>query len=28
MTIPGISYTLAAIILSEIGEIERFTMPA
>lgn len=25
MTIPGISYTLAAIILSEIGEIERFT---
>lgn len=28
MTIPGISYTLAAIILSEIGEIERFTTPA
>lgn len=28
MTIPGISYTLAAIILSEIGDIDRFTTPA
>lgn len=28
MSIPGISYTLAAIILSEIGDIERFTNPA
>ncbi len=28
MTIPGISSTLAAIILSEIGDIDRFTTPA
>ncbi|MEQ8153731.1 MAG: IS110 family transposase [Clostridiaceae bacterium] len=28
MSIPGISYTLAAIILAEIGNIERFTAPA
>lgn len=28
MSIPGISYTLAAIILSEIGEIEKFTSSA
>lgn len=28
MSIPGISYTLAAIILSEIGDIEKFTSPA
>lgn len=28
MTVPGISYTLAAIILSEIGDVERFTNPA
>lgn len=28
ITIPGISYTLAAIILSEIGDIDRFTTPA
>lgn len=28
MTIPGISYTSAAIILSEIGDIDRFTTPA
>lgn len=28
MMIPGISYTLAAIILSEIGDIDRFTNPA
>ncbi|MEA4828126.1 MAG: IS110 family transposase [Clostridium sp.] len=28
MTIPGISYILAAIILSEIGDIEKFTNPA
>ncbi|OAA82958.1 IS110 family transposase [Clostridium coskatii] len=27
ISIPGISYTLAAIILSEIGDIERFTSP-
>ena len=28
LSIPGISYTLAAIILSEIGDIDRFTKPA
>lgn len=28
ITIPGISYTLAAIILAEIGDIERFSNPA
>jgi len=28
MSIPGISYTLAAIILAEIGDIARFTEPA
>lgn len=28
ITIPGISYTLAAIILAEIGDIERFSTPA
>lgn len=28
MTIPGISYTLAAIIITEIGKIDRFTTPA
>lgn len=28
LTIPGISYTLASIILAEIGEIERFSTPA
>lgn len=28
MSIPGISYTLTAIILAEIGDIERFTKPA
>jgi transposase len=28
MTIPGISYTLAAIILSEIGDIKKFPNPA
>ena len=28
MTVPGISYTLASIILAEIGDIERFTKPA
>ena len=28
LTIPGISYTLASIILAEIGEIERFATPA
>ena len=28
MTIPGISYTLAAIILAEIGDIEKFNNPA
>ena len=28
MTIPGISYTLAAIILAEIGDISRFATPA
>lgn len=28
MTIPGISYTLGAIILSEIGDINRFSNPA
>jgi transposase len=28
ISIPGISYTLAAIILAEIGDIERFTKPA
>ena len=28
LTIPGIGYTLAAIILAEIGEIERFSTPA
>lgn len=28
MTIPGISYTLAAIILAEIGEIKNFTTPS
>lgn len=28
MTIPGISYTLAAIILAEIGDINRFDTPA
>ena len=27
MSIPGISYTLAAIILSEIGDVERFSSP-
>ncbi|MCH4198655.1 transposase, partial [Clostridium tyrobutyricum] len=27
ISIPGISYTLAAIILSEIGDIERFSSP-
>jgi len=28
MSIPGISYTLASIILAEIGDIDRFTNPA
>ncbi|NRT92109.1 transposase [Clostridium beijerinckii] len=28
MSIPGISYTLASIILAEIGDIDRFTDPA
>lgn len=28
LTIPGISYTLASIMLAEIGEIERFSTPA
>lgn len=28
MSIPGISYTLAAIILAEIGDVERFESPA
>ena len=28
LTIPGISYTLASIILAEIGEIEKFATPA
>ena len=28
ITIPGISYTLAAIILAEIGDIERFSTPS
>ena len=28
MSIPGISYTLAAMILSEIGDVERFSSPA
>ncbi len=28
MTIPGISYTLASIILAEVGDINRFTDPA
>ena len=28
MTIPGVSYTLAAIILAEIGDIDRFATPA
>jgi len=28
MSIPGVSYTLAAIILSEIGDIEKFSSPA
>jgi transposase len=28
LTIPGIGYTLAAIILAEIGDIERFSTPA
>ena len=28
ITIPGISYTLAAIMLAEIGDIERFSTPA
>ncbi len=28
MTIPGISYTLASVILAEIGDIERFSTPA
>lgn len=28
ITIPGISYTLASIILAEIGDIDRFTAPA
>lgn len=28
MTIPGISYTLASIILSEVGDINRFSSPA
>lgn len=28
MTIPGVSYTLAAIILAEIGDINRFSTPA
>jgi transposase len=27
MSVPGISYTLAAIILSEIGDVERFSSP-
>lgn len=28
MTFPGISYTLAAIILAEIGDVKRFKKPA
>jgi len=28
MTIPGISYTLASVIIAEIGDIERFSSPA
>ena len=28
LTIPGIGYTLASIMLAEIGEIERFSTPA
>ena len=28
LTIPGISYTLAAIILAEIGDIDNFSNPS